>query len=93
MTERDESIRKDSMVEIVIDEHEGRTRVQATLRWRGQAFIGTGLARCNPADQEVAEIGDELALARALADLAARLKSRAVHDIEESTHQPVTVLR
>ncbi|WP_158169387.1 dsRBD fold-containing protein [Mycolicibacterium smegmatis] len=93
MTEHDESTRKNSTVQIVIDEHEGRTRVQATLQWRGQAFTGTGLARCNPADQEVAEIGDELALARALADLAARLKSRAVHDIEGSTHHPVTALR
>lgn len=93
MSEHDESTGKSAAVQITIDEYEGRTRVQAGLQWRGQEFTGTGLARCNPADEEITAIGDELALARALADLAARLKARAVHDIEESTHRPVTALR
>lgn len=93
MTEQDENTGKSLTVQITIDEYDGRTRVQATLQWRGQSITGTGLARCNPADQDIADIGDELAVARALADLAARLKAEAVHDIEQSTHRPVTGLR
>jgi Domain of unknown function (DUF1876) len=48
------------------------------------------LARLNPADSDVPEIGDELATARALADLAHQLIEVTAADIEkvtkESTH-------
>ena len=54
-------------VEIVIDEHDAdeggsRTRAQARLRTRDtHTLVGVGLARRNPADTEIPEIGDELA--------------------------------
>jgi hypothetical protein len=46
-----------------------------------------GLARLNPADDNVPEIGDELAVARALADLINRLLTSAAADIGEDTHE------
>lgn len=47
-------------VDISIDEHEGLTRAKARLRWREKELVGVGLARLNPADRNVPEIGDEL---------------------------------
>jgi hypothetical protein len=54
--------------------------------------VGVGLARLNPADYNVPEIGDELAAARALSDLGHQLLDMTAHDIEAATHRPVTRL-
>ena len=81
-------------VEIHIDEHEGRTRALARLHNRdGTGLVGLGLARLNPADRDVPEIGDELAVARALSDLGHQLLDAAAGDIEHMTHQPVHLSR
>ncbi|MDI2125589.1 DUF1876 domain-containing protein [Yinghuangia seranimata] len=48
------------------------------------ALRGWGTARKNPADRDVPQIGDELAAARALSDLAHRLLTVASDDIEAS---------
>lgn len=70
-------------VELLIDEHEGRTRAEARLHTQDPThLVGVGTARLNPADQDVPEIGDELAASRALADLAHRLLDTAANDIE-----------
>jgi len=76
-------------VDIVIDEHEGQTRSEARLK-SGAAtqLTGIGLARLNPADSDVPEIGDELATARALADLAHQLIEATAADIENITQRP-----
>lgn len=84
--------RKDWTVEISIDEHGGETRAKARLGWRDQAAVGIGLARLNPADRYVAGIGDELAVGRALADLASQVMAVTAHDIEAVTHEPVSSL-
>ncbi len=76
-------------VEIVIDEHVGkrRTDAQARLRTRGRTDLrGEGTARRNPRDAEVPEIGDELAVARALSDLAHRLLDAAA--VTSSSSRP-----
>jgi hypothetical protein len=76
-------------VEIEIDEHEGRTRAVARLRSRQSGhLVGVGLARLNPADRDVPEIGDELAAARALSELSHRLLEMTAENIEQITHQP-----
>jgi hypothetical protein len=82
------------MVEILIDEHDGRTRAKARLQ-TGDAkpITGVGFARCNPTDRDVPEIGDELATARALSDLSHRLLDAAVDDIEAVTQGPVNLPR
>lgn len=76
-------------VNIVIDEHENRTRATARLSAENRAELeGVGLARLNPEDSDVPEIGDELATARALADLAHQLIEVTAADIEKITKKP-----
>jgi hypothetical protein len=77
-------------VEIDIGEHEDEryTKAVARLHTSDQTNLrGEGLARRNPVDREVPEIGDELAAARALSDLAHRLLDAAAGDIEQLTHE------
>ncbi|MFC5951968.1 DUF1876 domain-containing protein [Pseudonocardia lutea] len=72
-------------VSIDIDEHEGRTRATARLHTRdSDSVVGVGLARLNPADRDVPEIGDELAAARALSELAHRLLDITASDLERA---------
>jgi hypothetical protein len=81
-------------VSIDIDEHEGRTRAHARLRTDDtERIVGVGLARLDPADQDVPEIGDVVAVARALSDLGARLMQAATEDIEQVTGQPAHLVR
>ncbi|SNR51558.1 protein of unknown function [Haloechinothrix alba] len=76
-------------VEITIDEHEDRTRARATLTSdRDINLTGVGMARLNPDDRNIPEIGDELAASRALSDLAHRLLDVTGDDIQRVTHQP-----
>jgi len=79
-------------IDVLIEEHEERTRAKARLVWAGKRFVGVGLARLDPADEPVAQIGDELAIARALSDLSDQLMALTSTDIQVSTHQPVTGL-
>jgi hypothetical protein len=80
-------------IRVHIDEHEARTRATARLHHRDETdLVGVGLARLNPADVNVPEIGDELATARALSDLAHKLLDATVTDIEAVTHAPTTVI-
>jgi hypothetical protein len=78
-------------VEINISEHddERRTRAEAVLHSGARPMLrGEGEARRRPSDREVPEIGDELATARALADLAYKLLDATAGDIEQFTHRP-----
>jgi hypothetical protein len=73
-------------VQVDIDEHEDRTRAVARLRTGAEpSLAATGLARLNPADHNVAEIGDELAVARALSELSHLLLDAAARDIEQTS--------
>ncbi|GAA4607546.1 hypothetical protein BJY16_006390 [Actinoplanes octamycinicus] len=79
-------------VEITIDEHEEerRTHAVAVLRTEARPQVrGEGTAHRAPRDREVPEIGDELATARALADLAYQLLDVTAADIEAVVHRPV----
>lgn len=81
-------------VEIHIDEHNGSTRAQARLHNRDETgLVGVGSARRNPGDVDIPEIGDELAVSRALAELAHRLLDAAVADIEYVTGRPSRLAR
>lgn len=75
-------------VDIYIDEHtdERKTHAEARLHTNDPTnLVGTGTAHRHPSDHEVAEIGDELAVARALSDLAHQLLHAAATDIESVT--------
>lgn len=77
-------------VEIFIGEHDQSTHAEARLMPGQQVTLtGTGVARLNPHDRDVPEIGDELAVARALSELANRLLHAAAEDIEQLTHESV----
>jgi hypothetical protein len=76
-------------VRIDIGEHDGRTRAVAHLRTRDtDTLTGVGFARLHPADRDVPEIGDEIAVARALSDLGQRLMQAATADLEQVTGAP-----
>lgn len=76
------------LVDVFVDEDDDVTRAQARLRTRDKThLVGRGLARRNPHDLQVPAIGDELAAARALADLAHRLLDVAAGDMEAPTQQ------
>lgn len=81
-------------VEIFIGERQDRTFAEARLM-PGQevTMVGTGVARLNPEDRDVPEIGDELAVARALSELAHRLLDAASQDIEQITREQVQLSR
>jgi hypothetical protein len=69
-------------VEIVFTEEEDRTRADAMLTGTADALQGWGRARRNPADPDVPAVGEEIAAARALGDLAHHLLEQAAHRIE-----------
>jgi hypothetical protein len=75
------------IVEIFISEDDDdTTHAHAVLSTEESSqIVGAGLARRNPHDPEVAEIGDELAAARALREVADRLLGVVRDDITEST--------
>jgi hypothetical protein len=77
-------------VEIVMGEHEDErfTRAEARLHTDAPTHLkGAGTARRNPFDLKAPEIGDQVAAARALSDLAHRLLDAAAGDIEQITHE------
>jgi Domain of unknown function (DUF1876) len=79
-------------VDIFIDEHddERRTYAEARLHTGDRTELhGTGHALRHPRDREVPEIGDELAAARALSELAHQLLSAAAEDIEQANDDRV----
>lgn len=81
-------------VDIIVDEHddERRTRAEARLHTSEATTLrATGVARRHPADQEVPEIGDELAVARALFDLAHQLLVAAALDVAGNRDRPARV--
>ena len=79
---------KNWTVTVDIGEHEGRTRAVAHLHTRDtDRVVGVGFARLNPSDEDVPEIGDEIAVARALFDLGRNLLTEAGHDVEQMTGQ------
>jgi hypothetical protein len=82
-------------VDIFVDEHEDEhtTHAEARLHTTDKThLIGRGAAHRSPVDSEIAEIGDELAVARALSDLAHKLLHAAASDIEAMTHERVRIL-
>jgi hypothetical protein len=77
-------------VDVVIDEDDGRTYAEARLHSGIETHLtGIGRAKLSPEDENIPEIGDELAVARALSDLGHRLLVTAAQDIESLTRTPV----
>ncbi|RPF26469.1 dsRBD fold-containing protein [Georgenia muralis] len=70
------------------------TTAHATLTTSaGTTLNGYGRARRNPGDPDVPEVGEELAAARALRDLADRLLRASSDDISALEHHRVHLAR
>ena len=59
----------------------------------GRELEGYGRAKLNPEDKDVPEIGEELAAARALRELADRLLRATSDDISAVEHQTIRLAR
>ena len=81
-------------VTVEIDEEENTTLAHASIRTpSGQDVTGVGQAQRNPLDPNRPEIGDELAVSRALRDLAERLLHTTEKDIRGATGETAHLRR
>ena len=76
-------------IEICFTEDEDKTRADAVLAGAPVELHGWGRARRNPIDPDVPTVGEEIAAARALADLSHHLLDEAAHRIESREGQPI----
>jgi hypothetical protein len=78
-------------LQVHVTERESDTTAEVTVTMQsGAQFRGHGAAYRNPKDTDVPEIGDELATARALSELAHRLVEAATS--AEQPPEPVYVV-
>lgn len=85
---------RDWTVHVSVFEHEDDTEARAVLVADApEHLVATGEAHRSPHDSPVAEIGDEVAVARALRHLADRLLDTAERDIEDLTGEDARVRR
>ena len=68
--------------EVFLFEQDGQTRADVVLSTGENTLHGYGAARCHPGEGDVPEIGDELAVGRALVDLGRKLIGTAAEDLE-----------
>ncbi len=76
-------------VTIVFSESDNQTRADAVLAGAPDEVFGWGRARRNPTDPDLPAVGEEVAAARALTDLAHHLIEQAAHRIESWEGRPV----
>jgi len=82
-------MRETSEIEITFEEDSVHTEARASVVIRGATFTGWGRARRNPSDMNVPMVGEELAAARALSDLAHKLVEAAAETISGVEGSPV----
>jgi hypothetical protein len=69
-------------IDVYLSEHDGKTHAEAVLRTHeGTEMRHAGVASKSPQDRDVPEIGDELAVCRALSGLVHDLLDLAVLDV------------
>ena len=78
-------------IEIEVHEEPDHTWAKALLDLDGRLRGGWGRTRRNPADPERPRLGEELAIARALADLAHHLGADVDTQIEATEGKPAHV--
>jgi hypothetical protein len=69
-------------VTVAFTEDEDKTRADALLQGGALELRGWGRSRRNPVDPDVPAVGEEVAAARALSDLAHHLLDAAAQSIE-----------
>jgi hypothetical protein len=78
-------------IEVLLDETADETQAEAVLELDQRRHAGWGRARRNPDDPRVPRVGEELAAARALSELAHKLLDAAAETIEAFEGTPVQV--
>ena len=76
-------MKETSEIEITFDEDGDHTVAWASIVIRGASFTASGRASRNPADAKRPVVGEELAAARALSDLAHQLVEAATETISK----------
>ncbi len=87
------TLRRELFIELSLLEDADSTRADAVVRIGDRNFRGYGRARRQPSDPGVPRIGEELATARALADLSHQLVHAAADNIEAIEGHEVTLTR
>jgi Domain of unknown function (DUF1876)/Domain of unknown function (DUF1918) len=77
----------------IFEQGDDTTATVALLADSAQALTARGTSRRSGQDAEVAQIGDEVAVARALRRLADHLLTQAEHDIENTTGEHDVMVR
>ncbi|KOY53733.1 dsRBD fold-containing protein [Streptomyces sp. XY332] len=72
-------------VRLYLFEEGHTTKARLELDTGTNRLTGHGTARCAPQDADVPEIGDELAVARAMEDLALQMKRAAYGDMRPAS--------
>ena len=80
-------------VEIIFTEDDDKTRADAVMSSSPEDLRGWGRSRRNPLDPDLPAVGEEIAAARALTDLAHHLLEAAAHRIESWEGHPVELTR
>jgi hypothetical protein len=81
-------------IAVFVAEIDGETDAEARLTKADyRNFTGRGKAQLNPADRNVAVIGEEIAVARALSDLSHKLLHSAAVGVESMTHEKARLYR
>jgi hypothetical protein len=80
-------------VEIIFTEDDDKTRADAVLSGPSEDLRGWGRSRRNPTDPDLPAVGEEVAAARALTDLAHHLLEAAAHRIESWEGHSVELTR
>lgn len=86
------SIHLFSSADVGSDEHVTAAHAVVTTA-AGNKIEGYGRAKLNPDDTDVPEIGEELAAARALRDVADRLLRATSDDLSAIEHQKIRLQR
>ena len=81
-------------MEVFVAEIDGETDAEARLaKADSRHFWGRGKAKLDPADRNMAMIGEEIAIARALSDLSHKLLHSAAVGVESMTHETARLHR
>jgi hypothetical protein len=78
-------------VKITVDEVDNGTNATARMTWEDGELIGKGRTTLDPDDHFPEQLGENLAIARALSDIAGKLYAATASDIESVTGERVSV--
>jgi len=78
-------------VDVTLTEDPDHCEVVARTRVRDREFSGWGRAQRHPTDPQMPVVGEELAMARALADLSHQLVGAAADSLESALGRPVAL--